>query len=476
MGFLEDSAIVSEELQTYLEESLQREKPVIHQQNMSSLIKTLGLRQHVNNGDLQGEQLKHFLDNYLESTTRLHHPGYLAHQVAVPCATGALGSLIDGFTNNPMAIYEMGPGAAAIEYFMINWFLEKVGWAPSPLDVHRTDKEEYGAGVLTHGGSLANTTALITARSHLVPDVWQKGNPPDLALLAPKESHYSIGRAAGILGIGSESLYPLVVDSHGVIIPDELPGSLQRLHDDGKRPLALVANACSTALGLYDPLEEIGHFCREHSIWFHVDGAHGASALLSEKYRHFLKGVTLADSLIWDAHKLMRTPTVCAALLVRNGSTLDAAFRQEASYLFHEKAQPGFDFIHRTVECTKAGLGLRLFLVLGALGEKGLSNYIDHQYDLAREIHALIENQPDFRSPAEPQANIICFRIEGDDATQLEIRDRLMAQGSFYLSTANVDGKRYLRIALMNPATDLQLMEELIKAVRQCKEQIESTG
>ena len=170
----------------------------------------------------------------------------------------------------------------------------------------------------------------------------------------------------------------------------------------------------------------------------------------------------------------MRTPTVCAALLMRDGRTLDNAFQQEASYLFHDKVQPGFDFIHRTVECTKAGLGLRLFMVLGALGENGMADYIDRQYDLAREVYSFIKRQPDFHSPAEPQANIICFRIEGDDSIQLEIRDRLMALGSFYLSTANVDGKRYLRIALMSPETDLQVIEALIKAVRLAREKIET--
>lgn len=472
MSFLKDSAIVSDALQAYCQDSIQSNKPVINQQEMASLIQMFGLQQHISNGDLRGEQLKQFLDSYLESTTRLHHPAYLSHQVAVPHYAGALASLVDGFTNNPMAIYEMGPGAAAIEYFMVNWLLEKAGWKAAPTDPKKSIDEDCGAGVLTHGGSLANTTALIAARSRLVPDVWQHGNPSDLALLAPAESHYSIGRAAGILGIGSDSLFALAVDNQGVIIPDRLPQALQRLRDNGKRPLALVANACSTALGLYDPLEEIGRFCREEGIWFHVDGAHGASALVSEKYRHLLQGVELADSLIWDAHKLMRTPTVCAALLVRDGRTLDNAFQQEASYLFHDKVQPGFDFIHRTVECTKAGLGLRLFMVLGALGEKGMADYIDRQYDLAREIYSFIKRQPDFHSPAEPQANILCFRIEGDDSIQLEIRDRLMALGSFYLSTANVDGKRYLRIALMSPETDLQVIEVLIKAVRLAREEI----
>ena len=225
--------------------------------------------------------------------------------------------------------------------------------------------------------------------------------------------------------------------------------------------------------GLYDPLLEIGRFCREEGIWFHVDGAHGASALLSARYRDLLRGVELADSLVWDAHKLMRTPTVCAALLVREACSLDNAFEQEASYLFHDKAQPGFDFIQRTVECTKAALGLRLFMVLAALGEKGLSDYIDRQYDLTREIYAHLRRQPDFQCAARPESNILCFRIEGEDKLQLQIRDYLMAEGDFYLSTALIKGRRYLRIAVMNPETELRHIEALLQQIRGLRQRIE---
>ena len=106
MSFLKDSAIVSDALQAYCQDSLRSDKPVINQQEMGSLIQTFGLQQHISNGDLRGGQLKQFLDSYLESTTRLHHPAYLAHQVEAPHYAGALANLVDGFTNNPMAIYE----------------------------------------------------------------------------------------------------------------------------------------------------------------------------------------------------------------------------------------------------------------------------------------------------------------------------------------------------------------------------------
>jgi L-2,4-diaminobutyrate decarboxylase len=473
MSFSSDTQIVTEALKEYYDESVSEKKPVIVQPSLKDIIDDLDLASYVKEGGLTQDRLSEFMETYLSSATRLHHPTYMAHQVAAPHYAGAIGSLIDGFTNNAMAIYEMGPAAAAIEYFIINWLLEKVGWPPSPIAAPNDNKNtDFAGGVLVHGGSLANLTALIAARNRTAPDVWKKGTPTDLALLAPQGAHYSIARASGILGIGQDAVYYLDVDERGAIMPNRLPNAYEKVRNDGKRAFALAANACSTAVGIYDPLQEIGEFCRARNIWFHVDGAHGASALLSEKYRHLLKGAEKADSIIWDAHKLMRTPTLCAALLVRDHRTIDQAFQQEASYLFHEKEQPGFDFMHRTVECTKAGLGLKLFMVLAALGEQGLAKHIERQMELAVEAFEYIHPLTEFECPVRPQSNILCFRIEGSDHLQLLIRNRLIADGEFYISTTSFNGIRFLRLALMNPNTKLEHIKKLVQRVREIRDSI----
>ena len=466
MTFIDDAHIVAGTLEAYRRDSLSRTKPVLNQPPMAELANALRLEDRVRTGGLSGAKLQGFLDKYLDASTRLHDPRFLAHQVAVPHYAGALGALIDGFTNNPMSIYEMGPGAATVEYFMVNWLLEQVGWQPMPWKPGGAGAADHGGGVLTHGGSLANVTGLVAARSRLAPQVWKEGNPPDLALLAPELSHYSIARGAGILGIGTDAIYDLPVDADGRVIPDRLPAVYQRLRSDGKRAVALVANACSTAVGLYDPLEEIAAFCREQGLWLHVDGAHGACALVSEKHRHLMRGVELADSLVWDAHKMLRTPTVCAAVLVRDARMLDGAFQQEASYIFHDKEQPGFDFIQRQVECTKAGLGLRLFLALAALGETGMAAYVDRQFQVTQEAYEYLRGLQDVECPVRPQANILCFRVPGDDERQIAVRDALIAKGSHYLSTTAFGGRRYLRAVFMNPETTLADIEALVREIR----------
>ena len=467
MSFLSDAEIVITALEKYYQESISRQKPVIQQIPLDTLASDLDLNTYMHSGRLSGERLAQFLARYLEATTRLLHPAYLAHQVGTSHYAGALASLIDGFTNNPMAIYEMGPGAASIEWTLINWLLTKVGWQPQPLRSSQDTDQIFGGGVLTHGGSLANLTALLAARSRVAPGAWQEGNPNALVILAPAESHYSIARAAGIMGLGRNAIRTMAVDDQGVVIPEKLPEAYARLKDEGKTVMAVVANGCSTAAGLYDPIRKMGEFCNEQQVWFHIDGAHGASALLSNKHKHRLDGVELADSLIWDAHKLLRTPSLCTAILVKDARTIDQAFQQEASYIFHEKNQPGFDFIHRTVECTKAGLGLKWFFVLAALGEQGLAKHVENQYERARQAYDYIEAQPEFTCAVAPQSNILCFRVDGGDALQLEVRDKLIARGDFYLSTTEFGGRRYLRMVFNHPDTHLDDIKRLIEIIRE---------
>ncbi len=156
---------------------------------------------------------------------------------------------------------------------------EKVGW---PADA---------GGVLTHGGSLATLTVLLAARAVAAPDAWVDGVDGTLAVLAPPGSHYSVKRSVAMLGLGERAMVELEVDEYERIRPDRLGDALERCEAAGLRPMALVAAACATSTGLHDDLESIGAFCREHGIWFHVDAAHGASALLSPAHRHLLNGI-----------------------------------------------------------------------------------------------------------------------------------------------------------------------------------------
>ncbi len=186
---------------------------------------------------------------------------------------------------------------------MVNWMLDKVGWLKTNYLLETNFKICQGTGILTHGGFLANLTALLAARAQADPNAWTKGNNPNMVVMASQNAHYSVAKSLAIMGMGYDNVIRIDTDDNEVIKPESLEPIYQKLKAKGKVVIAVVANACATSTGLYDPLKAVGIFCKKNNLWFHVDGAHGASALLSDSKKGLLEGINLADSLVWDAHK-----------------------------------------------------------------------------------------------------------------------------------------------------------------------------
>ncbi len=471
--------VVSEKLASYLDESQQGNIKTLIQKPAEELAKDLQLEKWIKKGGLNEESVVSFLDTYLQNTQHIHHPNYIGHQVAVPHVASGIADFIHGTINNPMAIYEMGPAAAVIEKFLINWMLEKIGWFNGDHLGDFKRQKTNGSGVLTHGGSLANLTALCAARANIAPDAWEKGTPNDLVILVSEESHYSIARAASIMGLGKDAIITVAVDHLRVLKTEALLPTYQKVQAAGKRVMAVVGNACTTATGLYDPLDEIGAFCEAHSLWYHVDGAHGASALLSEKEKSLLKGIKRADSVIWDAHKMMRTSALCAAVLFKDQRAMEGAFQQKGSYLFHQKEEIGFDLMPYTVECTKSAIGTKLFWVLAAEGEKGIAHYIEKTHQNTRLFHDIINNHPDFHCPYFPESNILCFqytKFGTDNGFQLALRNEIVLKGNFYITSTEFNGVRYLRITVMNDLTTAQHIDQLINEIVQVAQNLNASN
>ncbi len=460
-GFLEAVEVVAKQLSDYRKQS-RHDDVASNIQPLDELLESLDVARWIAEGGMDHNSLQQFLKTYLAASTRMHNPAYMAHQVAVPDFPSAVAELVHGAINNPLAIYEMGPSAAAVEFAVLNWMIAKIGWVPEPLQGQGKD---HASGVFTHGGSLANLTAMLGARAAIAPDAWERGNPSDLVILVPPSSHYSIARAASIMGLGKCAMVELAIDHREVIAPDQIYAQVKQLNAEGKRVMALVANACATGSGLYDPLNEIADVCRERRIWLHVDGAHGASALLSPRLATLMKGVERADSLVWDAHKMLRVSGLSTAVLFRQAHQLQNAMQQQASYIFYGSKSAGVDLIHRTIECTKAPMASKLFFNLAWRGESGLAQYIESRYDATSDFYHQIRSRPNFSCPFKPESNILCFRYGDDDDLQIQIRESLMQEGKFHISSAIVAGVRYLRLAVMNPDTDQTTVNRLLDAI-----------
>jgi L-2,4-diaminobutyrate decarboxylase len=437
----------------YVQESQTGERRVTGPPPLQELIERLDLRALVREGGLDADRFEPWLEDVLAHSTRLHHPAQIAHQISTPDVPVAIADLLHGAVNQPMSLYEMGPAPHAMERVVVEWMVEKVGWP------------DGAGGVLTHGGSLANLTALLAARAAAAPEAWTDGVDGTLAVLAPRSTHYSIRRSVAMLGLGEQAMVDLQVDELERVVLDALPDAVERARAAGRRPMALVAAAPATSTGLHDDLAGVGEFCREHGIWFHVDAAHGGPALLSPGHRELLRGIELADSVVWDAHKMMRTTALAAAVLLREDWRLEAAFRQKASYLFYDDEQERPSLLERQVECTKAPLGMRIFMNLAFRGEAEMGRHVGEQYDKTRRFWELIEARPGFECLCRPESNILCFRYGRDPDEQVRIRDKLLESGGFHLSSTEVSGERWLRMSVMAPATSEATIERLLDAI-----------
>lgn len=439
-----------------LESTRARRGKVLVQNPIEEILRDLRFEEVVAEGKAD---LAALARTFLANSNHLRHPRYLGHQVAVPMLPSVLADLLAAVTNNGMAVYEMGPAASAVERGVIRWMLRKLGW-------------EEGDGVLTHGGSLGNLTALLSARSRMLPGCWEQGMPQGFVILASEVAHYSVERAAAILGLGRSNVVRVPVDGALRIHV----GALRKLYEEqlglGREVLAVVANAGATANGAVDPLRQIGEFCWSEGVWLHVDGAHGASALLSPRYRSLLDGLELADSVTWDTHKLMGTSALACGTLFRDKASLAGTFAQEAGYLYGAGDRPGEDLSRKSFECTKAPLGLKLFFNLAAVGEAGLAEHVDRLFDQARRFGELLARRPGFESFGSPQTNIVLFRYGRDSARQDRIRERLVLDGDFYISRATVRRESWLRLVIQNPFTE----ESDISALADRIEQLARSG
>lgn len=427
------------------------------------------------------ERFRELLGVMLSRGHNLHHPHYVGHQVppAVPLAGlfDALGSV----TNQVMAVYEMGPWGVAVEQALVQRLAGAIGWDPA-----------QSAGIVTHGGAAANLTALLAARNVSLGDAWEAGvarNGPPPVLVTQADAHYSMLRAAGIMGLGTRQLVRAELDDRRRMDPVRLDATLTRLKSQGHPVIAVVACACATPIGAFDQLPAIADVCEKHAVWMHVDAAHGGAAMLSRRYRHLAEGLERADSVVWDAHKMMFVPALCAFVLYRNRQHSFQAFAQDAPYLFDPSAPDmrEFDGGLRTLECTKRTAAYGLWGLWSLCGPQLFADLVDVTFDLGSQLHAKLAAAPDFQTLHEPQCNIVVFRYipaELQDASaeelgnfQLRLRRDVIQSGEFYLVHNVMDGVPSLRVTLMNPLTTPEDLDQLLETLRrQGRKLLRETG
>jgi len=398
----------------------------------------------------------------LEHSIHVHHPRYIGHQVSPAAPITTLSAIISASLNNGMAVYEMGIASSAIERIVTDKLCNKIGW------------DDSANGILTSGGTLANLTALLTARKAKASgDVWLNGNNKQLGIMVCEQAHYCIERAAKIMSLGESGIVKIPANASFAMDTSQLEYQFELATKNGIEIFAIIGNAPSTSTGMCDDLQAIADFAITKNIWFHVDGAHGGAAIFSEKYKYTLNGIEKADSVVIDGHKMMMMPALTTALLFKDGKTSHATFTQKADYLLLEsKEVDWYNIAKRTFECTKNMMSLHWFTLIKTYGEEIFDEYFTSLYNLGYQFGEMLHKHTSFEMPVKPQSNIVCFRYVKENSSNeelnkinLQIRQQLLEEGHFYIVQTVLNGKQYLRVTIMNSFTTEGHLQKLLELV-----------
>jgi L-2,4-diaminobutyrate decarboxylase len=418
-------------------------------------------------GHALSEILERVQRDVLGDVNHLSHPMYLGHQVGAPLPLGVWTDALISAINNSLAVNEMSPTLSHVERQVVRWMCELVGW------------DDRSGGTFTSGGTEASFTALLAARAHVMPEAWEAGvgaTPP--VLVCGEHTHYAVTRAAGELGIGVRNVITVPSVDYRMS-PDALRTCLEGLRQEGRRVLAVTATAGQTATGAFEDLAAIGAACREFGAWLHVDGAHGASALLSPAHRWRMRGIEQAHSLTWDPHKMMQLPLAAGTVLVRDAHWLDAAFTQRAPYLFADRSDATeWNIGVRSFQCSRRADALKAWVAWQRHGTEGLAAVYDLLCDLARMLYDKVAERPGFEALHEPDCNILCFcRVGGRDLDEMnalnaELRERYNATGEGWITTTVLGGRRVLRVTVQNPHTTPAHLDRLLDGLERVARQL----
>lgn len=402
------------------------------------------------------ENLNRLVDKVLSHSINFHSKGYMGHQVAVTLPVTVLTSALMAYMNNCTTVYELGMAGNAMEKVVISHMAEKFGY------------EDGSTGFVASGGSMGNLTALVTARtsSGIGEEDYHR-----LAVMVSSEAHYSVERAARIMGIQSDHIIKVPVGPDCAVEAEALEEAYQKAAEEGKMVFCVVGCAGTTSVGAFDDLDAIADFAERHQIWFHVDGAHGGAAAFSGKYRHLLHGIERSDSLIVDFHKMMMTPPLSTAVIYNGRNKKVSEFSPHAEYLWRDQlSEEWWNSAKHTLECTKPITILHTYAIMRLYGDQIYEQNVDVLFDKGKEFADMVRAHDHMELALEPKSNIVCFRYTADgidvEEVNRKIADRLLADGTYYVVSTAVKGSFYLRITLMNPFTEREQMEDLIEKIQ----------
>ncbi|HKQ76871.1 MAG TPA: aminotransferase class V-fold PLP-dependent enzyme [Blastocatellia bacterium] len=394
---------------------------------------------------------------------------YLGYIPAGGLFHSALGDYLAAITNRYAGLFFGSPGAVRIENMVIRWMASEIGY---PSD---------SAGNLTSGGSLANLTAIVTAREDYGID---GENARKAVVYFTEQTHHCIDKGLHIAGLNHCLKRRVRIDANYRMDAEALEQAIVADQKAGLKPWLVVASAGTTNTGAVDPLSHIGHIASTYGLWFHVDGAYGGLFVLCPEGKAVLHGIHLSDSVVLDPHKSLFLPYGTGTVLVRDQQKLYSAFNAEADYIENilgevDELSPA----DLSLELTKHFRGLRIWLPLKLLGVAPFRAALAEKMRLARYFYEQIKSTPGFEVGPHPDLSIVVYRYLPKRAKPAgkndadEFNHRLMQaiqkEGRIFISSTRIDGKLVLRAAILSYRTHLDEVTEAVDIIRRKAKQLE---
>ena len=379
----------------------------------------------------------------LDTSLAQPRPRFFAFVGSSGLEIGVLGDLLASCFDVNLALW--AGAASAVEEQAVRWVSEFVGFPAA-------------AGAFTSGGTISNVTALAAAREQALPGTRRCGMAGRAgALYCSREAHYSVVRAAELLGIGSDRVRGLPQDDSRRLVPEEVAAAIDRDRDAGVAPIAVVATAGTTLTGAVDPIDALADVCAERGTWLHVDGAYGVAAASTATAGHLFAGLERADSVTLDAHKWLFLPKACGVVLVRRREDLHGALAHEEDYVPHDR--PDHHMVDITLEYSRPFRALKLWLAFRAHGADAIRDAIERNLRQARLLHDELAACDDVELLCgEPPLSVVPFRhvppgVDDLDVHNLRVVAALQETGDVWVAPARVDGRVCLRPCVVNYRT-----------------------
>jgi len=356
-------------------------------------------------------------------------------------------------TRTTMATQEASPIFTKIERELVRALAQRLNW--NTVD-----------GIGVPGGSAGNFMAIHCARQIYYPQSKTEGHGGrKLRIFVSDQSHYSFSKACIVLGLGTEALVKVKTDREGRMIPDELIKAVHHERHQGHCPLMVGATAGTTVFGAFDPIRALSDICREESMWLHVDGAWGGPVIFSQEHRSLLDGIEHADSLTFDAHKLLGATLTSTLFVTRHRQILrEANDVTGGDYLFHDDDR--LDLGRLSWQCGRRADSFVFWLLWKSYGDQGFDEMIAGLFQRRDEFVARLKGSDRFQLIHTPSFLNVCFKFaEADESGErlVRLREALIHQNLAFINySENAEHGRFFRMVFANPALTPELIDRLI--------------